>query len=373
MINNDIILTVIFYLFLFTWFIQLIYYLFIYLKFAGKTTSEAKTVDIPVSVVICARNESKNLEKYLPLILEQNYQNYEVIVVNDCSDDETEDVLNRLKAKYPHLRTTFLKEQGKFTHGKKLALTIGIKAAQYEWLLLTDADCMPVSKEWISTMAEHFNDNKSIVLGYGGYIAYPGFLNKLIRFDTATIALQYFSFALIHVPYMGVGRNLAYKKSLFFENKGFASHIQIDSGDDDLFINQIANSSNVAIEWRAKSHTRTEPKKRFSDWVEQKKRHLTTFKKYKTKHKLLLGLEVFTRVIFYIVLIFLLINKFYYQLVIALFCLRLIIQLITWKLLFNKLEEKHIFIFSLLFDILMPFINLYIYILNKVRPYKRWR
>jgi len=374
MITNEIILWVILAIYLTSWFIQQIHYSFIFLRFLKKVRpTQPSSETIPVSVVICARNEAENLRKYLPMILEQDYPDFEVIVVNDCSDDETEDVLKRLKEKYPHLRTTFLKEQEKFWHGKKLALTVGIKAARNEWLLLTDADCAPSSNEWIKIMSQHFSDDKAIVLGYGGYLEYPGLLNRLIRYETAFIALQYFSFALCRMPYMGVGRNLAYRKSLFFAHKGFASHAKLDSGDDDLFVNQAATPSNVAIEWSDKAHTYTEPKKTFADWITQKKRHLTTFKKYKKIHKFLLGTEVVSRVIFYATFIFLLTNKFYPEVVLILFGIRIINQLLIMHTVFKRLREKRLFVWTIFFDFIFPFIHLYIYLLNKIRPYRRWR
>ncbi|MEJ5265536.1 MAG: glycosyltransferase [Bacteroidales bacterium] len=374
MITNEIILWIILSIYLISWFIQQIHYSFIFLRFVRRAQpTQPTSAVVPVSVVICARNEAENLEKYLPMILEQDYPDYEVIVVNDCSDDETEDVLKRFKEKYPHLRTTFLKEQEKFWHGKKLALTVGIKAARHEWLLLTDADCAPSSNEWIKTMAQHFTDDKAIVLGYGGYLEYPGFLNRIIRYETAFIALQYFSYALSGVPYMGVGRNMAYRKSLFFAHKGFASHAKLDSGDDDLFVNEAATSTNVDVEWSNKAHTYTEPKKTFTDWVEQKKRHLTTFTRYRKLHKFMLGTEVISRVLFYASFIYLLANKFYIEVVLILFGIRLIHQLVVMLTLLKRLQEKRLVVWTVFFDIILPFINLYIYLLNKIRPYKRWR
>ncbi|MGC8824061.1 MAG: glycosyltransferase [Bacteroidales bacterium] len=374
MITNEIILWTLLSIYLLSWLVQQIHYSCVFSRFIRKAKPEKPISGVvPVSVVICARNEAENLEKYLPMVLEQDYPDYEVIVVNDCSDDDTEDVLKRLKEKYPHLRTTFLKEQEKFWHGKKLALTVGIKAARHEWLLLTDADCAPSSNEWIKTMARHFTEDKAIVLGYGGYLEYPGFLNRLIRYETAFIALQYFSYALCKMPYMGVGRNMAYRKSLFFAHKGFASHARIESGDDDLFVNEAATPYNVSIEWSNKAHTYTEPKKTFAQWVEQKKRHLTTFIRYKKFHRFVLATEVISRVLFYAALALLLINKFYIEVVLILFGIRLINQLTIMHILLKRLQEKRLFVWVVFFDIILPYINLYIYLLNKIRPYKRWR
>lgn len=328
---------------------------------------------IPVSIVICARNEAENLDKYLPRILEQNYSNYEVVVVNDCSEDETEDILKRYQAMYPHLRTTFIKEDEKFSHGKKLALTIGIKSAKHEWVLLTDADCFPENNNWVATMAKHFSEEKSIVLGYGGYRYKKGLLNMIIRYDTAFIALNYFSLALIGKPYMGVGRNLAYKKTLFFNNKGFASHFKLDSGDDDLFINEVANKTNVVVEPFFEAHTISEPKNSFEKWVDQKRRHYTTFSFYKKSHKLLLGAEIMSRFAFYVFFIFAIIQQHFWLPVLCIFLARLIIQLVVFKNSFKRLNERNLFLISPLFDFIFPIINLGVYVSNKFRPKRQWK
>lgn len=368
-------LSILFYLYIIAWFIQEIYYLYIFPKFLfyKKKNINSEIIE-PVSIVICAKNEAKNLEEFLPKILEQDYPTYEVIVVNDCSTDNTEDVLNSFKEKYSHLRTTFLKEQERFTHGKKLALTVGIKAAQFEWLLLTDADCVPVSDQWIKTMARNFIQKKSIVIGYGGFFTTKGFFNKILRCETVFIALLYFSAARIKIPYMGVGRNLAYRKSLFFTNKGFASHAKLLSGDDDLFVNETATSNNVEIETHPNSFTRSYPKKKISEWIDQKRRHLTTFYRYKSKHKFYLGAEIISRVIFYTLFFVLLTtNKTNYQIVLYLFMFRFINQIIVGTALMKKFKEKGLSLIFIIVDVLMPFINIYAYLLNKFRPYKQWR
>jgi Glycosyltransferases, probably involved in cell wall biogenesis len=336
--------------------------------------SKAETEEkVPVSIIICAKNEAKNLDKYLPRILEQNYTDYEVVVVNDCSVDETEDVLKRYSLMYPRLRSTFIKEDEKFTHGKKLALTVGIKSAKNEWLLLTDADCYPENNHWLATMAKHFVENKSIVLGYGGYRKKKGLLNMLIRFDTAIIALNYFSMALIGKPYMGVGRNMAYRKSLFFANKGFASHFKLNSGDDDLFINEVANKNNVIIEPYFEAHTRSEPEHSFDHWIEQKKRHFGTFVLYKKIHKFLLGTEIFSRFIFYIFFIWALILQDYWIVAVSVFFVRFISQLVVFKYTFSRLHERNLFLISPIFDMILPIFNVEIYLSNIFSSKRQWR
>jgi len=355
--------------------IQLIYYLCIFIRvplFKNNKTDQGNKE--PVSVIICAKNEAENLIHHLPLILEQDYPDYEVIVVNDCSDDDTQEILENLQEKYNHLRVTQIKHDEKFTHGKKLALTIGIKAAKNEWLLLTDADCKPEGKYWLSTMQRSFNKDNQIVLGYGGYNAEKGFLNKMIRFDSFFIALQYLSFALIKVPYMGVGRNLAYRKSLFMGNKGFASHAHIHSGDDDLFINEVATSKNTRAEFSLEAHTRSIPKKSFNLWAFQKKRHLSTGTTYKFKHKFLLGLEMTSRAFFYIALILVVIDPAIWILGLSAFLLRLIIQLSIFNGAMKKLNEKKLLLLSIIFDFILPLTNVFLYFSNFVTAKQhRWK
>jgi biofilm PGA synthesis N-glycosyltransferase PgaC len=354
--------------------LQYVFYFFIYMKLAFFKIKESQVSEtVPVSIIICAKNEEENLENYLTLVLEQEYPDYEVVVVNDCSIDGTEDVLKRLMLKYSHLRTTFIKEDEKFSHGKKLALTVGIKSAKNEWLLLTDADCYPESKQWLASMASNFKPNTDIVLGYGGYSEKPGFLNMLIRFDTATIAINYLSFALVGRPYMGIGRNLAYRKSMFFNNKGFASHARLNSGDDDLFINEVATATNVKIQPSVISHTRSKPKTTFEKWVDQKARHFTTFSRYKTSHKIILGAEVFSRLFFILSFIALLIMQDYWIAAVSVFFVRIVGQLIVYKKSFKLLNERNLFVISPLFDLIVPFIHFGIHMSNTFRTKKQWR
>ena len=208
-------------------FFQLFYFLFFFLRLSFKDKNKGIGKILPVSVVIAARNEESNLVEFLPLILEQNYEKFEVIVVNDRSWDESLDVLLAFEQKYNHLRIVDIPDVGKDGFAKKMALTLGIKAAQYDYLLFTDADCKPVSEQWISEMVKGFSKGKRIVLGAGGYIKQKGVLNRLIRFDASFIAIQYLSFAKAGLPYMGVGRNLAYPNELYDSVRGFKSHYHL--------------------------------------------------------------------------------------------------------------------------------------------------
>jgi poly-beta-1,6-N-acetyl-D-glucosamine synthase len=364
-------------LFTFGWVVQLSYYLFIYARVPSRKTrvNIPEKSPVPVSVVICARDEADNLEKNLPSILNQDYPDYEVIVVDDCSMDDTDTVLQRFELKYPRLRRTTIKQDDKFSHGKKLALTIGIKAAKNEWVLLTDADCLAENRNWIKTMASNFDEKAGVVLGYGGYISREGFLNRLIRFDTFFIALQYIGFALAGMPYMGVGRNLAYRKSLFMQNKGFARHAHLLSGDDDLLVKEIACKSNTRVEISVDAHTRSFPKTSFSSWARQKKRHMSTAGLYKAKHKLLLSLEPMSRLLSYITFVLLMVISDIWVYVLAAFLFLFIIKMLVMGLAMAKLNEKRLIFLAVLFDILLPVFNLGFYVsgsLTKTNR-KKWK
>jgi len=350
--------------YLISFIIQLFYWLFIYPKaLVIKKTSETSPLP-PVSVIICARNEKENLKNNLSEIVKQDYPDFEVIVVNDASTDDSDSVLANYKLKYPHFNYTNIDENINFYHGKKLALTVGIKAAKNELLVLTDADCFPKSKFWLQTIASTFKPGTDIVLGYGGYELKKGFLNKIIQYDTLMVAIQYLGMAAFGFPYMGVGRNLAYRKSVFIKNKGFASHANILSGDDDLFINEVACKQNTSINFSSDGQILSKPKEKINDWLIQKKRHLTTGKHYKLKDKILLGLEYGSKLFLYLTFILLLILNKYLYIVLSLFILRIIIQLIIQKLYMKKLEIKNILLFSPFFDMLIPLINLYLLFTN---------
>ena len=290
----------------------------------------------PVSIIICARNEDENLTEFLPKVLSQDYPKYEVLVVNDCSNDNTENVIDEFAKIFPHLKKINIKEDGYYKHGKKFAVMVGIKGAQYENLIFTDADCFPASDQWLKQMASTFTNEKEIVLGYGAYIKTEGFLNKLIRFDTFTIALHYLSAALKGNAYMGVGRNLAYKKSLFFKHKGFSNHYHINSGDDDLFVNLAANAVNTNVCISGDSITYSKTQKTFTNWRRQKQRHLTTSPHYNSGSKFLLITDYAFKYSFYAMLVVLLCFKCTMLISVGLFLLKVIFQMII----FNKAAKK---------------------------------
>lgn len=341
--------------------VQLFYYLWFYLATLKYRHPETDGNLPPVSVIICARNEAENLKKFLPLVLEQDYPSYEVIVVNDCSEDDSYKILGEFLAKYPHLKVSTLTKDPLFPHSKKFAQFIGIKAASHDILLFTDADCYPVTNQWIRTMVSGFQPGREFVLGYGGYIKSKGLLNIYQRYETLFIAMQYMGMAIKGIPYMGVGRNMAYLKEVFIRNKGYGSYTHTISGDDDLFVNENAKPSTVSVEFRPAAHTRSVPSSSLTEWVKRKLRHLSTARFYKPVHKILLVAEPFTRIIFYTLFIYLMLTGFFWQIVLGLFILRFLVTHTIFFLNAKKFEEKGILPFFLIFDIFSPVINLILY------------
>ncbi len=326
-------------IFLLTFVIQL-YYLVAHQRSLAiyQPTEALPEAKLPISVIISARNEENNLKDNLPAILEQNYPDFEVIVVNDCSVDDSDLVLNELQKHYPHLKVVTKTEHVRFKTGKKFALTLGIKAATHEHLLFTDADCSPASKNWITYMAAKFEHPQTqIVLGYSPYIETKKILNSIIRFETLKTAINYLSAALNGNAYMGIGRNLAYTKTLFFANKGFASHMHVLSGDDDLFVNQNATQGNTAIEIHPDAFIYTPAKTSFSDLYRQKKRHMGVGKLYRAKHRRMLSADALSGLAFYVVFAACLILNIEPLWVFGVFIMRWIIQLIIYSKIFKKL------------------------------------
>jgi cellulose synthase/poly-beta-1,6-N-acetylglucosamine synthase-like glycosyltransferase len=269
------------------------YVVFFYLRFLRVKTafSEDRVSELPaLSVLIAARNESENLYELLPKVMEQDYPCFEVVVVNNQSTDESIWLLKAYERQFPNLKIVQLEKSRHLRPGKKLPLTLAIKAAKYDHFVFTDADCIPASRSWLRAMAQGFAQGKEIVMGYGPHRKKPGFLNRLIRFDTAVIAMNYASFALAKVPYMGVGRNLAYSRKVFDSVGGFKSHYHLVSGDDDLLIQEAAKKRNYTVQFAHDAFCYSEAHTEWFRWRLQKTRHYSTSGRYDVIKKALLGI-----------------------------------------------------------------------------------
>jgi glycosyltransferase involved in cell wall biosynthesis len=333
--------------------IQLFYYWWFFRRLAFyQPVKKEKSQTHPVSVIVCARDQAANLTEKLPGVLVQTYPTtHEVIVVNDNSVDETKYLLDELKKTFRHLQSVNLEYEAQLIPGKKYPLSIGIKEARHEVVLLTDADCVPASEFWMQKMQDGYNDGVEVVLGYGAYNKKPGMLNKMIRFETFHSALQYLSYALAGTPYMGVGRNLSYTKKLFFQNKGFSQLGRVPGGDDDLFVNMVATRHNTSVVIDPEAFTLSEPKKTWRDWMRQKSRHYSTGKFYKAKHRFMLGLYSLTHFLFYPLFIAALLYD--WRLALGVFLARFVSQGYLFYKSMEKLGEKDLWRWWWLLDIWM--------------------
>lgn len=243
----------------------------------------------PVSIIICAHDEEKNLRELIPLLLEQDHPNFEVIIVDDRSNDGTLDLMLEQTRLHPKLKMVKVTLKPGHIPGKKFALTLGIKAALNDIVLLTDADCRPESKSWASAMAGAFSESTDIVIGISPYSKQEGLLNLLVRFEALVTGVTYSALTLLGSPYMGVGRNLAYRKKIFFESKGFNAHLSTVGGDDDLFVNHHASKTNTHILLDKRALTYSIPAQSINSFFNQKIRHLSAGRKYRLKTKLILA------------------------------------------------------------------------------------
>ena len=318
-----------------------------YATFLGKNSPIANA-KVPISVVICARNEAKNLLQNIPLIVNQKYYEFEILIVNDRSWDETKEVLEELEKKYACLRYIEVPDSDMYFQGKKFAQTLGIKAAKYEHMIFTDADCSPHSEYWLAAMSSPFSQNKSISLGYGGYRKKPGLLNLFARFETLNTGAHYLSRAFFNRAYMGVGRNLGYNKTLFFKHKGFYKHMHLPSGDDDLFINEAATSSNVGISFSKECITLSETKSTWTEWFFQKRRHYSSSGFYNSKSKIALAFNSFSRSgIYVLTVLFLALYIQWYWMALALLFLYISLRTLALSLVARSTYDRdvaHLFI-----------------------------
>jgi glycosyltransferase involved in cell wall biosynthesis len=292
---------------LITCFVQISFFLFIYTRYLNMDVSPAKLDNLnldklpPVSVVICAKNEAENIKKYLPVVMDQVYPKYEVIVVDDGSTDGTQEILAEYEDRYENL-LSFRIEVHEVRHGgKKQAIMHGISLAKHEWIVVTDADCCPGSNRWLIQMARPLGESADIVLGVSPYFSGGNWLKLFFRAESLFVALQYLNFALSGLPYMGVGRNMAYKKKVF-EKHDLEKHWDLLSGDDDLFINEMADSNHIEICANMDAYTYSEGPESVGQWFRQKIRHYSTGYRYNLLQKIWLGYYWLSSLLLYVLI-----------------------------------------------------------------------
>ena len=350
----------------FLFFIQSCYHLGLYRKLYTHSQQAQGTTDTPpLSVIIVAKDSASDLRKNLPAILEQDYPDYEVIVIYDRSDkDESEDVLKLLQDKYHHLYYTFIPDSARYISHKKLGVTMGIKASRHEWLVFTEANCLPTSNQWLRKLTSNFTDTTDIVLGYSNYDKTNGWFNRKITFDTLLHSMRYLGMAINGHPYMGCGRNLAYRKSLYYNQKGFTNHLNLQRGEDDLFINQTTNGKNTRVETSPESVMRITMPHYPKSWKEEKLSHVTTSRHFKGWTRHLMGLETCSRLLFLACILACIASGILMQdwimagIASLLWIIRFILQVVVFRKTSIALNERK-FIFTLpLFDWMQPLWNL---------------
>lgn len=314
-------------------------YLTFYLIAFSKKGKVGEAKPQPVSVIVSAHDEEDNLRELIPMLLQQDYPEFEVIVVDDRSNDDSFSILRHFAQDNKNFKHLEVKQKPDHVNGKKFALTLAIKAASHEWILLTDADCRPVSNHWIKSMSTCFSDGISIVTGYSPYEKGPGLLNAFIRYEALLTAIQYLGQALMGKPYMGVGRNLAYRKSLFLKNKGFSTHLDVTGGDDDLFVNKVANRHNLMPCLLKDSLVYSKPKIKWGDFYHQKIRHLSVGKRYRTVDKLRLGAFNMSLILTWLLFIPALLVPEFMALVLTAFIARIIILFFLSRTVSRKLGD----------------------------------
>jgi glycosyltransferase involved in cell wall biosynthesis len=366
------IVTVITYIFVAVTGIQLLYYLsFFTLGF--HPSGKKKTSHVAVSVIVCAKNEATNLSWLIPLLLKQIHPQFELVLINDASSDNTLEILQGFAEKDSRIKIVNVENNEAFWGNKKYALTLGIKAAKYDHLLFTDADCIPSSDDWITEMTGCFTEKKSIVLGYGKYETKKlSFVNLMVRYETLLTAMQYFSYAKLGSPYMAVGRNLAYTKEEFFRVKGFINHMKIRSGDDDLFIQDAATSKNTSICVHPDGFTVSEAPKNIHQWFRQKRRHVSTASHYKFKHQFFLALFFVTKLLFWIGLPFLFVfqPELWVWIVAGSYIL---VNFLSVAFSAKKLQEMPVLYFLPFLEIFLVLFQIAIFIANSISKPTHWK
>jgi poly-beta-1,6-N-acetyl-D-glucosamine synthase len=371
---DDTLLFYTFWVFAFFVLFQSVYVILFFGRLAFRKQQKNTGILPPVSIIIAARNEADNLFENIPKIMDQLYDAaFEVIVVNHQSVDDSKHLLNALQREYANLIVVDVEKNKHLLPSKKLPLTLGIKRSTYEHLLLTDADCAPTNIHWLTEMVSQFTEKKALVLGYGPYKTIPGFLNKVIRFDTTMIAVHYFSMAINRSPYMGVGRNLAYTKSLFNEVGGFKSHYSLTSGDDDLFVQEAGTKDNVAIQLNPKSFIYSDAKTTWEDFVLQKARHYSTSVKYKFFKKGMLGIYPLSTLLLLVSFVILLTQSGWWIHALAGFGF---VLLLKWWLLgvcFNRLKSRSFIVALPLLDLVYVIVTPFFYYSTLQKNTSKWK
>lgn len=285
-----------------TFLIQLYYFLVPYSRLFKSNKIQNKLQENtncpPLSVIIVTKDSASMLKDNLPAILEQDYPEFEVIVVNDESAGEDEDILKILGSRYRHLYRTFIPKSARYVSRKKLGVAMGIKASKYDWIVVTEPYCKPESKDWLRSLSRNFVPGTDIVLGYCNYSYGKGIFAKRIIADMLMVSMRFLGKAIGGNPYMGIGRNMAYRKDIYLQHKGFYNQLTLSRGDDDLFINEIADSRNTKVCVNSNSIMRMPLPKYRKTWRDDKIGYEVTGNHYKGTARISNSLETWSASLF---------------------------------------------------------------------------
>ncbi len=341
--------------------VQLLYHWVVYSRlFLSKDKNDHPVPGEGVSVVIFSRNQYFDLVEKLPLFFQQEYPEFEVIVINFESEDETQELLQRLSYEQKNLKPVLIEKDYNFYAGKKFPVSIAVLTAKYDICLFTDASCIPDSPQWIRSMVSKFDASAEIVLGYSTYQRAKGMLNRFVRFDNLRVAMNYFGFAMAKMPFSGIGKNFAYRKSLFLKHQGLISNYRsVAAGEDDTFINKAGNRKNTRCQYAPESYMISDRNLRYGDWFRLKRHYHASAKHYKSRHRFMLSLCGFTRFLVWGLSIALLALWFAPLIALGAFAVYLISELIVYYNNIKRLKED-ISVFW------VPFFELYLMFLQPV-------
>ena len=355
--------------------VQSYFHLGLYRKLYLHSQQPKKEEELPpLSVILVAKDSASDLQRNLPAILEQDYPDFEVIVIYEqSSDDNCEEVLKLLQEKYPNLYHSFIPYSARYISHKKLGIHMGIKASHHEWLVFTEPNCRPSGNQWLRTMAHNFTPDTDIVLGYSNYERTKGWFNRKITFDTLLNAMRQLGRAIDGHPYTACGRNLAYRKSLYYQHKGFASHLTLQRGEDDLFVNQFATGQNTRVEASPAGIMRITAPHYRKNWHEDKLSYKTTSRYYKGSDRYLMGFETCTRLLFLASAVACVAYGVMTQswtmvaIAILLWFLRYLMQMLVFRKTSIALGERKFYSTLLLFDWMQPLWNLRLKLSQRLR------
>lgn len=348
-------LSILFYIFLGLAGLQVIYWLIFYLKFAISKPSKKSPKRIPVSVILYVKNQMSEIVDVLPKLLSQQYHDFEVVIVNNASTDDTLEICKEFASLYPNIRIVDVINNEAFWGSKRYALTLGIKASRHEYLLFVDCDTQIPSDNWLWQMSAQFTLNKTIVLGMTQYTKSKDFFNKWIRFEHTFTQLQNFSFSRFVTPYNLVAKNVGYKKEEFYKVNGFIEHMNDVQNEQEFLLKKIATSKNVTVCDEPLSTIFIPTPKNNKEWKIEKKRQLKVLKQMSFGAKFLHTLHHLTRIILLPITVILLCWLYQPIVVLSIYFILFLLRWLVFSLALNKFNQKDIKIWYPIFEMFTIF------------------